>query len=154
MTFLQYMRLIKTTMLSTFMGMFITIKIFSKAITRGTVTIQYPEMRDNIPPDSRGLLFNDVEDCISCRACANICPVDCIHIEADKKVATATPEFTKGGVKKTLDLKRFDIDVSLCCYCGLCSSVCPTDCLYHTKDYEYSTYDRDHHNVDYLNYTR
>ena len=153
MTFTQYFKLIVSSMVSTLKGMGITFKVFMKVPVKGSVTIQYPEMRDNIPRDSRGLLFNDVEDCISCRACANICPVDCIYIEAEKKTG-GTADFTKGGVKKTLDLKRFDIDISLCCYCGLCSSVCPTECLYHTKDYEYSTYDRDHHQMDYINYQR
>ncbi len=154
MTFLQYMALIRDTITSTAKGMAITLKVFFKVPTKGSVTIQYPEMRDTIALISRGLLFNDVEDCISCLACAKICPVDCIYIEAEKKPATAVAEFTKGGVKKTLNLKQFDIDVSLCCYCGLCSSVCPTECLYHTKDYEYSTYDRDHHQMDYIRYQR
>lgn len=154
MTIFQYGKLINASILSTLKGMSITLRVFMKVPTKGAVTIQYPEMRDTLPPNSRGLLFNDVQDCISCWACANICPVDCIYIEAEKKVASATPDFTKGGVKKTLDLKRFDIDISLCCYCGLCSSVCPTECLYHTKDYEYSTYDRDHHEMDYIHYQR
>ena len=154
MTFFEYIRLIGTSIGSTLKGMAITLRVFGKVNTQSGVTIQYPEMRDPIPAGSRGLLFNDVDDCISCRACANICPVDCIDIEADKKPANTEPEFTKGGVKKTSNLVRFDIDVSLCCYCGLCSSVCPTECLYHTKDYEYSTFDRDRHKMDYLHYTR
>ena len=94
------------------------------------------------------------EPCVGTKdtACVDACPVDCIHIEADKKTADEAPDFTKGGVRKTLNLKRFDIDVSLCCYCGLCSSVCPTECLYHTKEYEYSKYDRDKLTFDYLNF--
>ena len=152
MTFLGYVEMIKDISVSTMKGMAITWKVFSKVNRKGAITIQYPEVRDALPAGSRGLLFNDVDDCISCRQCEVICPVDCIYIEADKKTATAAPDFTKGGVKKTLDLKRFDIDVALCCYCGLCSSVCPTDCLYHTKEYEYSKYDRDKLNFDYLHF--
>jgi NADH-quinone oxidoreductase subunit I len=154
MTFVEYMGVIKDASFTTLKGMGITWKVFQRVILGKDVTIQYPEMRDKIPLGSRGLLFNDVDDCISCRQCAAICPVDCITIEADKKVAGAAADFTKGGVKKTLDLKVFDIDVSLCCYCGLCSSVCPTECLYHTKEYEYSVYDRDKHMMDYMHYER
>lgn len=154
MTFCEYLEIIKDAALSTLKGMWITLKVFFKVNQQGAITIQYPENRDKIPMGSRGLLFNDVEDCISCKQCAAACPVDCIYIEADKKEATATPDFTKGGVKKTLNLKRFDIDVSLCCYCGLCSAACPTDCLYHTKEYEYSVLDRDKHVFHYLNYER
>src|SRR5205823_2221069 len=133
----------KDTALTTAKGMGITWKVFWKVTQKGAITIQYPEQRDHLPAGSRGLLFNDVDDCISCRQCAAVCPVDCIRIEADKKAPTDAAEYTKGGVKKTLNLKVFDIDVSLCCYCGLCSAACPTDCLYHTKEYEYSKYDRD-----------
>jgi NADH-quinone oxidoreductase subunit I len=154
MTFTDYLDILKDIVVSTAKGMSITWKTFWKVTTQGAITIQYPEVRDQIPLGSRGLLFNDVEDCISCKQCAAACPVDCIHIEADKKDASVAPDFTKGGVRKTLDLKRFDIDVSLCCYCGLCSAACPTDCLYHTKEYEYSVFERDKHIMDYLNYQR
>lgn len=154
MTFTEYVGIIKDVAVSTMKGMAITFKVFGRVNAKGAITIQYPENRDSIPLGSRGLLFNDVEDCISCRQCAAVCPVDCIHIEADKKDPSLPADFTKGGVKKTLDLRRFDIDVSLCCYCGLCSAACPTDCLYHTKEYEYSVFDRDKHNIDYLNYQR
>lgn len=154
MTFRDYLDVLKDIVVSTAKGMAITLRTFFKVTTKGAITIQYPEVRDQIPLGSRGLLFNDVEDCISCKQCAAACPVDCIHIEADKKDTTGTPDFTKGGVRKTLDLKKFDIDISLCCYCGLCSAACPTDCLYHTKEYEYSVYERDKHIMDYLNYQR
>jgi len=154
MTFSEYVEIIRDIAVTTVKGMGITWKVFVKVNTEGAPTIQYPEVRDKIPLGSRGLLFNDVDDCISCRQCAAVCPVDCIYIEADKKAPTESPDFTKGGVKKTLNLKRFDIDISLCCYCGLCSAACPTDCLYHTKDYEYSVLDRDKHIMDYMNYKR
>jgi len=154
MTFTDYMNILKDIVVSTAKGMAITWRVFWKVTKSGAITIQYPEVRDQIPLGSRGLLFNDVEDCISCKQCAVACPVDCIHIEADKKEASVAPDFTKGGVRKTLDLKRFDIDISLCCYCGLCSAACPTDCLYHTKEYEYSVFERDKHIMDYLHYQR
>jgi NADH-quinone oxidoreductase subunit I len=154
MTFQDYCGVIKDVAFTTLKGMGITWKVFWKVNTKGAITIQYPEVKDQLPAGSRGLLFNDVDDCISCKQCAAVCPVDCIYIEADKKPAGAPVDTTKGGVKKTLDLKRFDIDISLCCYCGLCSAACPTDCLYHTKEYEYSVLDRDKHIMDYLHYKR
>lgn len=153
MTFTEYVEIVKDAAVTTVKGMAVTWRIFRKVNSSGgAVTIQYPEVRDKIPEKSRGLLFNDVEDCISCRQCAQVCPVDCIYIEAEKKEAGEAADFTKGGVKKTLNLKRFTIDVSLCCYCGLCSAACPTDCLYHTKEYEYSALDRDKHMFEYMDY--
>ncbi len=152
MTFREYSYLIKDIAVSTVKGMAVTWRVFFKVQRDGALTIEYPEMRDHLPLGSRGLLFNDVEDCISCRQCAIVCPVDCIYIEAEKKGPGTPVDATKGGVKKTLDLKRFEIDVSLCCYCGLCSAACPTECLYHTKEYEYSKLERDKLTFNYLNF--
>ena len=44
--------------------------------------------------------------------------------------------------KRRLTLERYDIDMALCMYCGLCTEACPTGCLYMTKMYEYATFDR------------
>ena len=35
-------------------------------------------------------------------------------------------------------LDRFDIDYSLCMYCGICVEVCPFDALHWTPEFEYS----------------
>lgn len=152
MSFREYLEMVRDIVVSTCKGMMITWRVFARVNARGAITIQYPENRDKIPAGSRGLLFNDVEDCIACRQCEAVCPVDCIYIEAEKKAPTDPPDATKGGVKKTLNLKKFDIDVALCCYCGLCSAACPTECLYHTKEYDYSKFDRDKLTFDYLNF--
>ncbi|MBA7554305.1 hypothetical protein ES705_46919 [subsurface metagenome] len=29
-------------------------------------------------------------------------------------------------------------DIKMCCHCGLCTSICPVDCIEHTTDYLYS----------------
>ena len=154
MSFREYVGLIRDVTVSTLKGMAITGKVFARVTRKGAITISYPEQRDALPLGSRGLLFNDVEDCISCRQCAVVCPVDCIYIEAEKKPSGSPVENTKGGVRKTFNLKRFEIDAALCCYCGLCSAACPTDCLYHTKEYEYSKYERDNLTFDYLKFTQ
>ena len=39
----------------------------------------------------------------------------------------------------------FDIDMSLCCYCNLCTYPCPTECLYMTPEYEFATNDLQQH---------
>lgn len=107
MTFRDYLEIFKDIVVSTAKGMAITWRVFWKVTSKGAITIQYPEVRDQIPLGPRGLLFNDVEDCISCKQCAAACPVDCIHIEADKKEASEAPDFTKGGVRKTLESSKY-----------------------------------------------
>lgn len=89
-------------------------------------------------------LHMDWEDCIGCLKCARACPVDCIHITTTK-VPRDFDELgkTKNGTQKRLLVEQFDIDMSECMYCSLCVDPCPEDCLYMTREYEFSVYDRE-----------
>ncbi|MDM7916152.1 MAG: NADH-quinone oxidoreductase subunit I, partial [Candidatus Eisenbacteria bacterium] len=99
------------------------------------VTLEYPDERWQLPERYRGILHNRQEDCIGCLACARACPVKCIHIEIVKR---EKDEYgvTSDGTKITQWIPRFDIDMSLCMLCGLCTEPCPTECLTTTKEYE------------------
>ena len=179
-------------------GMRITFKQF----LRPSVTHQYPydrsfEQKKNIreiPKGYRGKLHNRIEDCIGCKKCEMICPVDCItittqklpkgerlwdsmnvvhlknrteivgNIEGDEKPAPNTTVTIATRDERTVNvsseeianiverkpvifyLDQFDIDMSLCMYCGLCTEVCPTECLIMydnlSDGIEYSTFDR------------
>jgi NADH-quinone oxidoreductase subunit I len=114
------------------------------------VTIEYPEVKEVLPENSRSRLFNDVDNCISCLQCAVACPVDCIYITATKRDKDAPSIKTDDGTAMKLDLKQYTIDTSLCCYCGLCTTVCPTECLTHTTDYEFAQYTLSEMKYDYL----
>jgi NADH-quinone oxidoreductase subunit I len=128
-------------------GMGITIRyVFSVK----PVTIEYPEVREELPDSSRSRLFNDVDNCIACMQCADACPVDCIYITALRREKDAPKLKTDGGTPIKLDLKQYTIDTALCCYCGLCTEACPTQCLTHTKDYEYAQYTLSEMKYDYL----
>ena len=68
--------------------------------------------------------------------CARQCPVWCIYIEGHKDFR---PPKREGGKPSSWNyLDRFDIDYSLCMYCGICVEVCPFDALHWTPEYEYS----------------
>lgn len=147
LTFSQYFKNIGYTIKSLFVGMRITTKYI---YTDSTVSIEYPEVREVLPENSRSRLFNDVENCISCLQCSVACPVDCIYIAANKREADAPKIKTKDGTPIRLDLTQYTIDTALCCYCGLCTTVCPTQCLTHTTDYEFAAYTLDSMKYDYL----
>ena len=68
--------------------------------------------------------------CVGCTFCARTCPDYCIQVER---------EDDPGDRQVT----RYDLDLSKCCFCGLCAEQCPTDALRHTGQYELSFYHRD-----------
>lgn len=105
-------------------------------------TLQYPDETWDLPIGAKGQLFNKIEDCIGCLQCARVCPVDCIAIETAKAGKDEDLGETSNGQKKKLHVLRFDIDFAKCCYCALCTDPCPTECLYMTREYENSVYDR------------
>jgi NADH-quinone oxidoreductase subunit I len=109
------------------------------------VTLHYPEERWQLPPKSRMRLFMKYEDCIGCGQCARACPVNCIYIKADKRPTTLPAIFAANGQGIKLDVTVFDIDMSLCCYCNLCTYPCPTDCIYMTPEYEFASSDLTQH---------
>jgi NADH-quinone oxidoreductase subunit I len=109
------------------------------------VTLHYPEEKWQLPPKSRMRLFMKYEDCIGCGQCARACPVQCIYIKAEKRDPKAPAIFAANGQGIKLDVHVFDIDMSLCCYCNLCTYPCPTDCIYMTPEYEFATTDLSNH---------
>ncbi len=212
----KYIRNIYRGVYTVLVGMRVTIRQFFEP----NVTHQYPYEHDfekkrnvrEIPKGYRGQLYNRIEDCIGCKKCELICPVDCITITGtklpkgeqlwdsmnvvhlkdgrevigiiegdDKKIKsedsiTLTNITSRQGPQEVIDrlepsgnegrietlssdevsrvvtrnpvvfyLDQFDIDMSLCMYCGLCTEVCPTECLT-MKDtlagVEYSKFDR------------
>jgi len=147
LTFKKWFTNIWETFRSVTTGLGITMKYVTSV---KPVTIEYPEVREVLPDTSRSRLFNDVDNCISCFQCANVCPVDCIYIAAVRRDKEAPKLKTDGGNPIKLDLIQYTIDTALCCYCGLCTTVCPTGCITHTTDYEYSQYTVDQMKYDYL----
>lgn len=143
----DYFQNIFSAVRTTFKGMWITIKY---VLTEKPVTIEYPEVRETLPETSRSRLFNDVDNCIACNQCAMACPVDCIYIASTRRPKDEEIPKASNGTPIRLLLTQYTIDTALCCYCGLCTTVCPTECLTHTTDYEYSQFTLDHMKYDYL----
>lgn len=131
-------------------------------IKKGNVTLQYPEEKWPRPERNIGFkeenyniirtkLHVDIDDCIGCLKCVRACPVDCITIETVKVPKGTDLGTTSNDTVKRLLVTRFDIDMSECCYCNLCTYPCPEYCIFmtggpnsekHLMDYEFSEYDR------------
>ncbi|MCA1840647.1 MAG: NADH-quinone oxidoreductase subunit I, partial [Actinobacteria bacterium] len=104
-----------------------------------SVTIQYPDEKDPLPPRSRGVIALKEENCTVCMLCARECPDWCIYIEGHKE--SRQPAVEGKRAKKYNVLDRFAIDYALCMYCGICVEVCPYDALFWSPEYEYAEHD-------------
>jgi NADPH-dependent glutamate synthase beta subunit-like oxidoreductase len=70
------------------------------------------------------------EVCVGCTFCARTCPDYAIRVErVDDPGARC--------------LTHYELDLTKCCFCGLCAEQCPTNALQHTGQYELSFYHRD-----------
>ncbi|MFI0423412.1 NuoI/complex I 23 kDa subunit family protein, partial [Spongiactinospora sp. 9N601] len=103
-----------------------------------SVTQQYPEVKPDLPPRSRGVIALVEENCTVCMLCARECPDWCIYIDSHKETLPA-PEGGRPRARNVLD--RFAIDFSLCMYCGICIEVCPFDALFWSPEFEYAEHD-------------
>lgn len=102
------------------------------------VTIQYPHEKEEVAPRARGVIALSEENCTACMLCSRSCPDWCIYIEGHK---TKAPPRREGGKERNVNiLDRFDIDYSLCMYCGICVEVCPFDALFWSPEFEYSEF--------------
>ena len=109
-----------------------------KTMTKRSITQQYPDVEPELPPRSRGVIALLEENCTVCMLCARECPDWCIYIDSHKE-EVVVPGAARARQRNVLD--RFDIDVSLCMYCGICIEVCPFDALHWTPEFEYSELD-------------
>ncbi|MEY2418103.1 MAG: NADH-quinone oxidoreductase subunit [Actinomycetota bacterium] len=107
-----------------------------KTMTTRAVTVQYPRQKETPPNRSRMVIALSDENCTVCMLCARECPDWCIYIEGHNDLAP--PRREGGKPRKANVLDRFDIDYSLCMYCGICVEVCPFDALFWSPEYEYS----------------
>jgi len=117
-------------------GLGVTFGEMVKTLKDGPQTTRYPHEREEPAPRARGVIALQEENCTACMLCARECPDWCIFIEAHKTLAPPRREGGKPRQKNRLD--RFDIDFSLCMYCGICVEVCPFDALFWSPEHEYS----------------
>ena len=117
-------------------GMGVTLRTMS----RRAATRQYPHVRPDLPPRTRGVIALIEENCTVCMLCSRECPDWCIYIDSHKE-QVAPKEGGRARTRNMLD--RFAIDFALCMYCGICVEVCPFDALFWSPEFEYAEHDID-----------
>ena len=86
--------------------------------------------RDHAMAEAARCLRCESEICVGCTFCARTCPDLALMVERDD-----TP-----GARC---LTRYELDLTLCSFCGLCAEQCPTGALVHTGQYELAFYSRE-----------
>ena len=86
--------------------------VYTKAVTR-----LYPEEIMELPDAFRGQQHLDMDKCVGCGICAQMCPNNVIEIV---KCGKWYPQFDNGH----------------CMFCGLCVDFCPNGALSMTKHFE------------------
>ena len=123
---------------STGLGLIKGLGVTLKHALRPSITQQYPEVKPDLPPRTRGVIALKEANCTVCYKCSRECPDWCIYIDAHKE----THEPASGGRGRSMKvLDRFAIDYALCMYCGICVEVCPFDALFWSPEFEYAEYD-------------
>jgi NADH-quinone oxidoreductase subunit I len=143
----QYFKHIVDAVVTIVKGMLVTGRhLFKPSVTQQYTADEAPEERWRSPIVPEGLLDDrsrmklhvKIEDCIGCKQCERACPVDCIYITTQKRDKTAPPIFASDGTPIKQQVNRFDIDMTLCCYCALCTYPCPTLCIVMTPEFEFA----------------
>src|SRR5680860_1140435 len=113
--------------------------VLLKHLFKRNTVIQYPEVKQDLSPRTRGVIALKEENCTVCMLCARECPDWCIYIDSHKEQIPAKRQGGRPRKRNVLD--RFAIDYALCMYCGICVEVCPYDALFWSREFEYAEYD-------------
>ena len=114
-------------------GMFVVLK----HSRRKPVTVQYPE--EAIPWHTkrfRGRAILNLDTCIGCSLCSQICPNESDHM--------VYYDYENGKNRKKIYPA---VNIGTCTYCGLCQAVCPTGSIRLSNDGTLASFGKD---FDYL----
>ncbi|NJF25122.1 4Fe-4S binding protein [Thermococcus sp. Bubb.Bath] len=100
----------------------ILVPVVLRNLFKRPATNRFPQMEPvPIPEDFRGMISYNVDKCVGCRMCVNVCPAGVfVYLPEIRKVALWTAR---------------------CIYCGQCVDVCPTGALQLSRDFLLASYD-------------
>ena len=101
--------------------------IVGKHLFRKPVTVQYPEVRQELPKRFRFRIFLNLDECVGCTLCEQVCPNGSIHMQS---VERENPR----NKRKIYP----DVNFGTCTVCRNCEEICPTDAIYLTHVFETS----------------
>jgi formate hydrogenlyase subunit 6/NADH:ubiquinone oxidoreductase subunit I len=102
---------------------------FSEALSEPN-TIAYPQVKKEVPRGYRGFHLNDLYACIGCANCQDVCMNDAIDMVKVDKI------YNQKNSSQCIP----KIDYGRCCWCSLCTDVCPPESLVLGTDCVHSDY--------------
>lgn len=106
-------------------GMGITLRhLFHNVAKQDFRTIDYPDLKKPMPERYKGAHRLTTRPdgklkCVACMCCAQVCPAQCITIEAGEDRFDPIEKYPV----------QFQIDMLRCIYCGFCVEACPKDAI-------------------------
>jgi len=100
-----------------------------KNVTKDPVTVKDPLNDRPGAPRYRGFHKNDIDTCIGCGTCEDICPNAAIDLVPVDGIETKDGD---SGLRPRVDYGR-------CCWCGFCVDVCTTNSLSLSNEYKWVT---------------
>ncbi|MFW6028787.1 MAG: FAD-dependent oxidoreductase [Halanaerobiales bacterium] len=104
-----------------------------KNLAKKPETVRYPAETKDAAERYRGFHVNDLDECIGCSTCQEVCVNDAITMLPLDDVPTEEGQRNE----------RPQIDYGRCCWCGLCVDACTTGSLEMSRDYSYNDIDPD-----------
>lgn len=98
-----------------------------KNLVKKPETIRYPKEDKDAAERYRGFHINDLDKCIGCGTCEEVCVNDAINMVPLENVPNGP------GQREV----RPQIDYGRCCWCALCVDACTTGSLELSRDYKY-----------------
>jgi NADH-quinone oxidoreductase subunit I len=101
------------------------------------VTLQYPEVKWDLPEGYRGLITLPIDPktgqdkCIGCMACVKACPTQVIDVR------------THQGDDKKRVVDGWTARIGQCMFCQLCVEACPTNAIVMSDEYELAVFSRE-----------
>jgi formate hydrogenlyase subunit 6/NADH:ubiquinone oxidoreductase subunit I len=89
-----------------------------KNFTKTSATLHYPYKKIIQVDGLRAKVTWNIERCIGCRLCLEICPSNAIEMIGEKEDA------------------EIIYNLDRCIFCGECVDICPTNAIVSTKEYE------------------
>ncbi len=124
-------------------SLLIGMKVTMINLFKPAVTLQYPSEKQPMKANFRGMVDLIPKDCVICYQCIRICPTAALILGHKNIVVQEKKPDATVVDKKAKEITRFTFNAELCCYCGLCEEICPTDAIYLNKMYEVSVYKHD-----------